>query len=61
MLFPRAMKRIGRSYLKPINWLLQISLALVWGVIFFGVGNEMPRRLNDFVGAVFFIVAHWPG
>lgn len=59
VLLPRAFKRIQRSYLKRLNWKMQIGLALVWGFIYFGVGNSVSTRLNDFVGAVFFIVAHW--
>jgi hypothetical protein len=59
VLLPRAFKRIQRSYLVPIQWKMQIGLALVWGFIYWGVGSAVPSRVNDFVGATFFIVAHW--
>merc|ERR1712187_487239 len=59
VLLPRAFKRIQRSYLTMMNWKMQIGLALVWGFIYYGVGKSLSSRLTDFVGAGFFIVAHW--
>lgn len=59
VLLPRALKRIKRSYLKPLNWKLHFGLAATWGLIYFAVGRAIPSKLTDFVGAVFFIVAHW--
>jgi hypothetical protein len=59
VLMPRTFLRIQRSYLKLLSWKMHIALAVVWGLIYFGVGSEPHERLNDFVGAIFFIVAHW--
>jgi hypothetical protein len=42
-----------------MNWKLQISLALTWGLIYWNVGNRAETQLTDLVGAIFFIVAHW--
>merc|ERR1740138_570204 len=36
-----------------------MGLALVWGLLYLNVGRQLPERLTDFVGAVFFIVGHW--
>merc|ERR1712061_211304 len=58
-LFKRSFLRVKRSYLKRINILMHIGLTLVWGVIYWRVGDDIPARIDDFVGAVFFIVAHW--
>jgi len=58
-LLPRAFKRVRRSYLTSLTWKQHISLSLVWGFIYFNVGAQLPQRLTDLVGAVFFIVAHW--
>lgn len=38
---------------------MQIALAITWGLIYFQVGKGLPSRIADYVGAVFFIVAHW--
>lgn len=59
VLLPRSFKRITRSYLKGLNWKLHVCLSVIWGFIYFGVGSHVENRLTDFVGAVFFIVAHW--
>jgi len=58
-LLPRASRRIRRSYLKQLNFKLHIALSLVWGFIYYGVGGGLPERLHDFIGAIFFVVAHW--
>ena len=59
ILLPRSAKRITRSYLTKTATAMHLSLAVVWGFIYWHVGSDMPRRLTDFVGAIFFIVAHW--
>jgi len=59
VLFPRSFKRIRRSYLKGLALKLHVALALVFGVIFWGVGADIDNRLPDMVGAIFFLVAHW--
>jgi ABC-type multidrug transport system ATPase subunit len=59
VLLPRSFKRITRSYLKALNWKLHICLSVTWGMIYFGVGLDVENRITDFVGAIFFIVAHW--
>lgn len=59
VLLPRAFKRITRSYLTAMQFKMHLGLSVVWGFIYFGVGHKLPDRLDDFVGAVFFIVAHW--
>lgn len=59
VLLPRSFKRIRRSYLKALNWKLHIGLSVTWGFIYWGVGNSPSTRITDFVGAIFFIVAHW--
>jgi ABC-type multidrug transport system ATPase subunit len=59
VLLPRSFKRIRRSYLKALNWKLHIALSVTWGMIYFGVGLNVHSRITDFVGAIFFIVAHW--
>lgn len=59
VLLPRSFKRIQRSYLKGLNWKLHVCLSVVWGFVYFGVGLNVHQRLTDFVGAIFFIVAHW--
>lgn len=59
VLLPRSFKRVRRSYLKSLNWKLHIALSLCWGVIYWGVGADVHHRITDFVGAIFFIVAHW--
>lgn len=59
VLLPRQFLRIKRSYLTRIQLKLQIGLALTWGFIYFRVGQRLPERVNDYVGALFFLVAHW--
>jgi len=59
VLLPRSFKRIRRSYLKQLNWKLHIGLSIIWGFIYWGVGHKAHERITDFVGAIFFIVAHW--
>jgi len=36
-----------------------VGLAVTWGLLWFRVGDDIPRRLNDLVGIVFFFIAHW--
>lgn len=59
VLLPRSFMRIKRSYLTRLNFKLHVSLAFVFGIVYFNVGRKMPQSLNDYVGAIFFIVAHW--
>lgn len=59
VLLPRSFKRIRRSYLKQLNWKLHIGLSFIWGCIYWGVGLQPHARITDFVGAIFFVVAHW--
>eukprot|EP00930_Biecheleria_cincta_P031926 TRINITY_DN22140_c0_g1_i1.p1 TRINITY_DN22140_c0_g1~~TRINITY_DN22140_c0_g1_i1.p1 ORF type:complete len:627 (+),score=95.32 TRINITY_DN22140_c0_g1_i1:127-2007(+) len=59
VLLPRQFLRIKRSYLTRIQLKMQIGLALTWGIIFFRVAQHVPERVDDYVGALFFIVAHW--
>jgi len=59
VLLPRSFMRIKRSYLTRLNFKMHISLAAVFGIVYFSVGRRMPVSLNDYVGAIFFIVAHW--
>jgi ABC-type multidrug transport system ATPase subunit/ABC-type multidrug transport system permease subunit len=59
VLLPRSLKRIRRSYLKSLSCKLQIALAVCWGFIYFGVGNDAHERYTDLTGCIFFIVAHW--
>jgi len=59
VLWPRSFKRTQRTYLTPMNYKLQVGLALVFGFVYFQVGQRMPERLTDYVGTIFFIVAHW--
>jgi len=59
VLLPRQYLRTKRSYLTRVNFKVQIGLAITWGCIYFQVGAGLPNRVTDFVGAVFFIVAHW--
>jgi len=59
VLLPRSLLRIKRSYLTRLNYKLHIGLALVFGMVYFSVGRTMPTSLSDYVGAIFFIVAHW--
>lgn len=59
VLLPRSFKRIRRSYLTALNWKLHIALSIVFGLVYFGVGKDVHHRLRDFIGTVFFIVAHW--
>jgi len=59
VLLPRSFKRIQRTYLTRMNYKLHIGLALVFGLVYFHVGQRMPERLTDYVGIIFFIVAHW--
>jgi len=59
VLLPRSFLRIQRSYLKRMNVKLQIGIALVFGTVYFGVARRMPDALSDYVGAIFFIAAHW--
>lgn len=59
VLLPRQFMRTKRSYLTRIQLKLQLGLALTWGIIYFQVGLGLPKRVDDYVGAVFFVVAHW--
>lgn len=59
VLLTRQSRRIRRSYLKLIATILHSGLAMTWGLLYFRVGAGMPDRLTDFVGALFFVVAHW--
>lgn len=59
VLLPRSFLRIKRSYLNHTAYKLNVGVSLVFGLVYFGVGRNMPDKLNDYVGTVFFIVAHW--
>jgi len=59
VLFPRQFLRTKRTYMTRVQLKLQLGLACVWGLIYFQVGAGLPKRVDDYVGAVFFIVAHW--
>lgn len=59
VLLPRAFMRIQRSYLKTMNWKFHSAISAVFGIIYFQVGSDIVNRPTDFVGALFFIIAHW--
>lgn len=59
VLLPRQFLRTERSYLTLTATKLQIGLAVTWGFIYWQVGKSLPDRLTDYVGLIFFVVAHW--
>jgi len=59
VLLPRSYKRLRRSVLKKMNVKTHLALSLVWGIIYWQVGNQVEERISDYVSAVFFIIAHW--
>lgn len=58
-LLPRSFKRIHRSYLRSLQWKMQFFLALTWAIVYWKVGRDPENRIEDYVGVIFFIVAHW--
>jgi len=60
VLLPRSATRIQRTYLKRMNCKLHFFSALVFGIVYFGVGRKsMPLALDDYMGTLFFIVGYW--
>lgn len=50
------------TILKPLDWVLVLSLALVWGLLWYGVARDETSRgkhADDIVSICFFFVAQW--
>jgi len=55
----RGLLKVARTQLKPLEWVLTCGLALLFGVLWWQVGNKVEKRAADYISIIFFFVGQW--
>lgn len=58
----RSLANAKGTFLKPLDWILVLSLACIWGFLWYGAARSAKRRgkhASDIVSICFFFVAQW--
>ncbi|KAK3249416.1 hypothetical protein CYMTET_41151 [Cymbomonas tetramitiformis] len=59
VLMRRGFKQTKGVYLQKMEWLMIAALAVTWGGLWWDVGGHARSRMNDYIGIIFFFIAHW--